>query len=73
MKKYFLILITLISCTEIITPIDSFKDVQDLGVIENVGQIQEASGIVASYRNKGYLWTHNDSGDRNRIFLLDAN
>jgi len=41
-----------------ITPIDSFNDSQDLGVIENVGQIQEASGIVASYRNKGFLWTH---------------
>lgn len=72
MKKY-LLLILCISCTEKTTPNDSFNDSQDLGVIENVGQIPEASGIVASYRNKGYLWTHNDSGDRNRIFLLDAN
>ena len=72
MKKY-LLLILCISCTEIVTPDDSFNDSQDLGVIENIGQIPEASGIVASYRNKGYLWTHNDSGDRNRIFLLDAN
>lgn len=73
MKKYLLILITLISCTEMIAPSDSFNESQDLGVIENVRQIQEASGIVASYRNRGFLWTHNDSGDRNRIFLLDAN
>ena len=72
MKKC-LLLTFCISCSSMITPIDSFEDSQDLGVIENVGQIPEASGIVASYRNKGYLWTHNDSGDRNRIFLLDAN
>ncbi len=72
MKKYLLAILC-VSCGEMIMPIDSFNDSQDLGVIENVGQIQEASGIVASYRNKGFLWTHNDSGDSNRIFLLDAN
>lgn len=73
MKKYLLFIIPLLSCQQTVSPSDSFNDSQDLGVIENVGQIQESSGIVASYRNKGYLWTHNDSGDRNRIFLLDAN
>ncbi len=71
MKKY-LLLIFCVSCSSMVTPIDTFNDSQDLGVIENLGQIPEASGIVASYRNKGYLWTHNDSGDRNRIFLLDS-
>jgi hypothetical protein len=71
MKKY-LLLILCISCTEMITPSDSFNDAQDLGVIENK-EIDEASGIVASYKNKGLLWTHNDSGDKNRIFSMDAN
>jgi hypothetical protein len=70
MKKLLLAFLC-ISCAEMI-PIDTFNDYQDLGEIENKGQIPEASGIVASYRNKGYLWTHNDSGDRNRIFLLDS-
>jgi hypothetical protein len=70
MKKLLLAFLC-ISCAEM-TPIDTFNDSQDLGEIENKGQIPEASGIVASYRNKGYLWTHNDSGDRNRIFLLDS-
>ena len=51
---------------------DSFSQAQDLGVIENK-VINEASGIVASYRNKGLLWTHNDSGDANRIFSMDTN
>lgn len=33
-------------------------------------QIDEASGLAVSRHNKDYLWTHNDSGDLNRIFLL---
>lgn len=36
-------------------------------------QINEASGIVASQANKGMLWTHNDSGDEARFFLIDSN
>jgi hypothetical protein len=72
MKKYLLVLISFISCTEMITPSESFEDGKDLGVIENK-EIDEASGIVASYKNKGLLWTHNDSGDKNRIFSIDAN
>jgi hypothetical protein len=72
MKKYLLILISFMSCTAMITPSDSFNDAQDLGTIEN-NQVKESSGIVASYRNKGLLWTHNDSGDKNRIFAIDAN
>jgi hypothetical protein len=57
---------------EMISSTDSFNEAQDLGVIENTA-IKEASGIVASYRNKGLLWTNNDSGDSNRIFSMDAN
>ena len=72
MKKYLLILISFMSCTEMITPSDGFNDAQDLGMIENK-QINEASGIVASYRNKGLIWTHNDSGDKNRLFAMDSN
>ncbi len=33
--------------------------------------ISEASGIIASAVNPGFLWVHNDSGDKARIFLLD--
>ena len=71
MKKYLLVLLC-VSCTEMTTPSDSFENSQDLGIIEN-NQIKEASGMVASYRNKGSFWTHNDSGDKNRIFSLEAN
>lgn len=34
-------------------------------------EIKEASGLVASSGNPGLLWTHNDSGDAARIFLID--
>lgn len=35
-------------------------------------QIKEASGIAASIRNPGMIWTHNDSGNDAEIFLLDT-
>ena len=43
----------------------------DLGEIEN-DDIQEASGIVASLTNDNVIWTHNDSGDSNRIFAMNT-
>jgi hypothetical protein len=33
----------------------------------------EASGIVISPANPGYLWSHEDRGNSNEIFLLDVN
>lgn len=35
-------------------------------------RIEECSGVVASRRHPGIRWVHNDSGDRARIFSLDA-
>lgn len=49
----------------------TFADYEDRGSIENL-QLKEASGLVASRKNTGYLWAHNDSGDENRIFLIDS-
>jgi hypothetical protein len=34
--------------------------------------INEASGIVASRKNVGVLWVHNDSGDAPRLFAITA-
>ena len=34
--------------------------------------ITEASGLAASRQNDHVLWTHNDSGDKNRIFALNT-
>lgn len=33
-------------------------------------EINEASGLAASWRYDGLLWTHNDSGDGARVFLI---
>ncbi len=33
-------------------------------------EINESSGLVLSHRNKNCLWTHNDSGDVPRLFLV---
>lgn len=42
----------------------------DLGIIE-YDDIREASGIAASRKNSHVFWTHNDSGDENRLFAFD--
>jgi DNA-binding beta-propeller fold protein YncE len=34
-------------------------------------KLDEASGLAASSSNPGLLWTHNDSGNRAEIFLVD--
>lgn len=33
-------------------------------------RLNESSGLVASRKFPGFLWTHNDSGDSARVFLL---
>lgn len=41
-----------------------------LGTITDPG-IDESSGLAASRRNPGLLWTHNDSGDEPLVYCLD--
>jgi len=43
----------------------------DMGLVK-YDNLREASGIAASKKNKGVLWTHNDSGDKNRIYALNS-
>jgi len=49
----------------------NFGSRQDRGEVQ-YAPINEASGIAASQRNPGVLWTHNDSGDLNRLYAMDA-
>ncbi len=42
----------------------------DLGMIKS-SEIDEASGLAASRQTPGVLWTHNDSGDKARLFAID--
>lgn len=49
-----------------------FAPTQDLGEVSNM-ELDEASGMVASWRNPGSYWVINDSEDINRIFLVSQN
>lgn len=35
-------------------------------------ELQEASGLAWSRNNRGFLWTHQDNGNENHLFLLDS-
>ncbi|HNP18425.1 MAG TPA: hypothetical protein PKL31_08340 [Fulvivirga sp.] len=47
-----------------------FYPAESRGEIEN-SEINEASGLTVGINNPEMLWTHNDSGGKPRIFLLD--
>jgi hypothetical protein len=40
------------------------------GTLDNP-ELVEVSGLVESINNPGYLWVHNDSGDKARLLLID--
>lgn len=50
-------------------PDSLFLGPMTMGIVQNPA-IDEASGLAYSRVNDGMLWTHNDSGDKARIFLL---
>ncbi len=50
----------------------AFGERVDLGEIEYQA-LREASGLVASRQNANVFWTHNDSGDKNRIYAFNEN
>ena len=44
---------------------------RQLGVLANP-RIRESSGLACSRRTPGVFWTHNDSGDRPRLYAFDT-
>lgn len=50
--------------------LDLFEGFQAIGTLNNP-HINEVSGIAVSRQNSSYIWTHNDSGDLNYIFLIE--
>ncbi len=50
--------------------VPSFGDRETRGVVAH-DAIDEASGLVASRKNPGVLWTHNDSGDGARLYAMN--
>lgn len=49
---------------------DIFVEGKQLVEVTNK-KLDEASGLAASISNTGLLWTHNDSGNRAELFLID--
>ncbi len=71
MKQFVFICISLMLLTSVNILSQQFGFREDKGIIES-NEINEASGIAASKKNPGVLWTHNDSGDKSRIFAIDS-
>jgi hypothetical protein len=69
---YLLLLASLISCSKkkVNTDEEYFRMAEPLAEL-NSKKLEEASGLVASIKNLGYLWTHNDSGNKAEVFLID--
>ncbi|MGQ0520911.1 MAG: hypothetical protein ACT4PX_07165 [Actinomycetota bacterium] len=53
------------------TAAEGFGPPELLGQVDDPA-VAESSGLAASRRNPGLLWTHNDSGDEPRIYCLTA-
>ena len=51
-------------------PAGGYQPSTVLGTVTDPG-VAESSGLAASRRNPGLLWTHNDSGDEPLVYCLD--
>jgi hypothetical protein len=67
----FSLLLIFVSGSNAQAPSFSVGQPEDRGILQ-FREINEASGIAASKKNIGVLWTHNDSGDSARIFAIDT-
>ncbi|MEN8193359.1 MAG: T9SS type A sorting domain-containing protein [Bacteroidota bacterium] len=63
------ILITVFICESALS--QQFGNLVNMGQIES-DEIREASGIAASSKNPGVLWTFNDSGGKNSVYAFDS-
>lgn len=75
MRRTFLFFLVVLSCSsrngeEPVTE-TFFEQAKVLAPIQDKS-INEASGIGASRKHLGMIWTHNDSGDGPRLFLIDT-
>ena len=48
----------------------TYGEPRQIGVV-NDDRLAESSGLASSILNPGFFWTHNDSGDLPRLFLID--
>jgi len=68
--RYVLVLeLSLIVCAGCVAQATGFLPGEQAGTVRSA-LIREASGIVASRKNPGILWVHNDSGDSARVYAI---
>jgi hypothetical protein len=68
----FFFMVATVACSQKRDRIDStiFLKGEELAEIKS-SKLDEISGLAASAGNAGMLWTHNDSGNKAEIFLVD--
>ena len=73
MKKHviFCLIFLFFSQNPVITEDKGSEQYKPIAIIKS-SEINESSGIIKSKKHKGIYWTHNDSGDTNRIFAIKA-
>ena len=70
---YCWIVLSLCSCEERASLNNGlFEEPKQLAELTD-SRLKEPSGIAASVKNRGLLWTHNDSGNSASVFLIDEN
>ena len=71
--QILLIVTILVACKKPSSPVENspFEAGKKLGVNTNQ-KLEEASGLAASVRYPGWVWSHNDSGHPPELFLLNA-
>ena len=67
-----ILIILLLGSSACVFAQELFKPAEAKNNIENT-EINEASGLAASIARPKLIWTHNDSGDKARIFLINEN
>lgn len=76
MKKYCFgllaafVLLSGCSVNSVENATDEFLTAKKLAKLKS-NKLEEISGIVASEKNPGMLWVHNDSGNKPEIYLVD--
>lgn len=69
MKYFVVVLIFLAACAGREEKSVLFTEGKPLGTVNK--KLEEASGLIASVANPGYLWSQNDSGNAAEIYLLN--
>jgi hypothetical protein len=71
MRKYLLFIILIFVAWTANSQVPQFGDQQDLCVFKTK-DIDEASGLVASRKYPGILWTHNDSNSEPIVYAINT-